>query len=194
MTTRHTDTGQTPLDPNEIEGLIPTHLATRTELDRWEHDNIVDALGWLDRYRSKAILEESFVRELHRRMFGNTWRWAGKYRLSEKNIGMPFQQIPTQLRQLLDDVKYWIDHKSYTPDEIAVRLHHRLVLVHPFPNGNGRHARLITDLVLERVLGQAVFSWGENDFTLEKARIAYIEALQAADRQDYNLLKIFVRS
>lgn len=194
MTTSHADTGQTPLDPNEIEGMIPTHLATRTELDRWEHDNIVDALDWLDRFHSQAILEESFLRELHRRMFSNTWRWAGTFRQSEKNIGIPFHQIPIQLRQLLDDVKFWIEHDSYAPDEIAVRLHHSLVLIHPFPNGNGRHARLITDLVLERVFLRQAFTWGQRIHSAGNARKPYIEALQAADEQDFDPLMAFVRS
>lgn len=187
--------GETPLDPNEIEGLIPAHLTTRSELDRWEHDNIVDALEWLEKRRARDILEESFLRELHRRMFEQVWNWAGKFRLNEKNLGVSFHQIPVQLRQLMDDTRYWIKHRSYPPDELAVRFHHRLVVIHPFPNGNGRHARLMTDLLLENMLGRQAFSWGKRSLDQSgEARRDYISALQAADGLDFKPLLKFVRS
>ena len=184
-------TGETALDPDEIEGLIPVHLTTRSELDRWEHDNIVGALEWFEIHKPKNILSETFMRELHRRMFGEVWSWAGKFRLSEKNIGIPFHQIPVQLKLLIDDTRFWIEHSTYSPDELVIRFHCRLVSIHPFPNGNGRHARLMTDLLLENVLGRLAFSWGGRD---GEARRSYIQALQAADAQDFGPILEFARS
>lgn len=188
-------TGATPLDPNEIEGLLLTHLTTRQQLDRWEQDNINEALAWLERRKPKEILNESFLKQLHKRMFGNVWAWAGKFRRTEKTIGISWHQISIQLKQLCDDVEYWIEHQTYSADEIAVRFHHRLVYIHLFPNGNGRHARLATDLLLEHVLDLPAFTWGSaNLATVGTDRKRYIDALHAADRGDYNLLLEFVRS
>jgi Fic-DOC domain mobile mystery protein B len=187
--------GATPLDPNEIEGLIPTHITTRAELDRWEQDNINEALAWLERHKPKHILDESFLKLLHKRMFCNVWKWAGTFRQREKNIGVPFFKIPIELKKLLDDALYWIEHKSSPDDETAVRFHHRLVCIHLFSNGNGRHARLSTDLLLEYTLNKSPFTWGNAN--LNKSgddRKQYIEALIAADRGDYNLLLEFARS
>jgi len=187
--------GATPLDPNEIEGLLLTHITTRSELDRWEQDNINEALAWLEQRKPKDILNESFMKQLHKRMFGNVWKWAGKFRQSEKNLGVPFYQISVELKKLCDDVEYWIKNKTFPEDEIAARFHHRLVSIHLFPNGNGRHARLIADVLLENVLGKPRFTWGSAN--LIKAgldRKKYIESLVAADRGDYKLLMDFVRS
>ncbi|MBC8365933.1 mobile mystery protein B [bacterium] len=188
-------TGQTALDPNEIDGLIPSHIMTRAELDRLEHDNIVDALDWLDRRKPKDVLDELFLRRLHQRMFGEVWRWAGSYRQSDKNLGITFHQIPVQVSQLLDNVKYWLEQQTYPPDEIAVRFHHHLVSIHPFSNGNGRHARVMADLLLERRLDQPMFTWGRGDLaSIGEVRRVYIEALKAADGLDYAKLLEFVRS
>jgi len=187
--------GATPLDPNEIEGLLLTHITTRSELDRWEQDNINEALAWLEQQKPKDILNESFMKQLHKRMFGNVWKWAGKFRRSDKNIGVPWHQVPIRLKQLCDDVEYWTDNKTYPEDEIAARFHHRLVSIHLFPNGNGRHARLMADILLENVLGQSSFTWGTKDLAVEGTdRQKYIESLVAADREDYKLLMEFVRS
>jgi Fic-DOC domain mobile mystery protein B len=134
------------------------------------------------------------VKDLHRRMLGEVWRWAGKYRLSERNLGIAFYEIPVAVRQLLDDTKAWIEYKAYPPDEIAVRLHHRLVQIHPFPNGNGRHSRLMADLLVMRLGGER-FSWGSAN--LQDAgdlRQRYIAALQAADKHDFGPLLAFARS
>ena len=133
--------GATPIDPDEAEGLLLTHITTRGELDRWEQDNIVEALTWLDRVKPADILNEKFIKELHRRMFGNVWRWAGRFRKSDKNIGGPWHQVPTNLKNLCDDARLWLDLREESPDHMGVRFHHRLVSIHPFPNGNGRHAR-----------------------------------------------------
>lgn len=187
--------GATPLDLNEAEGLIPTHVTTREELNRLEQENIVDALQWLETARSEYILSETFIRKLHQKMFGRTWKWAGKFRNSGKNIGSPWEKIGVELHELLENTKTQVKHKSYPPDEIAWRFHHRLVSIHPFPNGNGRHARLVTDLLLEKILHQPPFTWGgTSGVPEEEVRAAYLNALRNADRGDYGKLAEFVRS
>jgi Fic-DOC domain mobile mystery protein B len=183
----------TPLTPEEQRDLIPANIAYRSELNEAEQENIARAQDWaLNRRRDP--LTERFVTGLHKQMLGDVWRWAGKFRTSERNLGIPFYEIPVALRQLLDEVKGWIEFQSYTPDEIAVRFHHRLVKIHPFPNGNGRHARLMADLLIMR-LGGARFSWGRE--SLREAgdlRGRYIGALQAADNHDIEMLLTFARS
>ena len=187
--------GATPLDPNEIAGLLLTHITTRSELDRWEQDNINEALAWLEQRKPKGILNDSFMKQLHKRMFGNVWKWAGKFRQSEKNLGVPYYQISIEVKKLCDDVKYWTDHKTFSDDEIAARFHHRLVSTHLFPNGNGRHARLVADLLLENILNKPSFTWGTANLAKSgDDRKRYIESLVAADRGDYELLMDFVRS
>jgi Fic-DOC domain mobile mystery protein B len=142
----------TPLTAEEMRELIPAHIAYRRELNEAEQENIARAQDWaLNRRRDP--LSEKFVKELHRRMLGDVWRWAGKFRTSERNLGIAFYEIPVALRHLLNDTKAWIEYKTYPPDEIAVRFHHRLVQIHPFPNGNGRHARLMADLLVMRFGG-----------------------------------------
>jgi len=187
--------GATPLDPDESAGLRLTHVTTRSELDRWEQDNIVKALAWLDRTRPKDILNEQFIKELHRRMFGHAWRWAGHFRQTDKNIGGPWHQIPMNLKNLCDDARMWMELHEKAPDELAVRFHHRLVSIHPFPNGNGRHTRLMTDLLLENILKRPRFTWGSEDLSrVGNARHRYIAALHAADVQNYAPLLEFVRT
>jgi len=155
--------GATPLDPDEAEGLRLTHISTREQLNIFEAENIRAGAAWAWRSRSSNMLDEGFIRRLHRNMFGKAWKWAGNFRNTDKNIGAPKEKVGIDLRELCDDVKYWIEHESFEADEIAARFHHRLVSVHPFPNGNGRHARLMTDLLLEKVLGSERFSWGGRD-------------------------------
>jgi len=183
----------TPLTPEEMRELIPAHIAYRRELNDAEQENIARAQDWaLNRRRNP--LSEKFVQELHRRMLGDVWRWAGKFRTSERNLGIAFYEIPVALRQLLDDTKAWIEYKTYAPDDIAVRFHHRIVQIHPFQNGNGRHARLIADLLVMR-LGRERFSWGSTNLQDAGAvRQRYIAALQAADDHDLGPLLAFARS
>ena len=186
-------TGATPLDADELASLIPGHITTQAELNEWEQLNIVQGDSWARKQR-REILNEGFLRQLHKQMFGETWRWAGEFRKSDKNIGIDWLKIGVELRKLLDDVRYQIQHGSFAADEIAVRLHHRLVAIHPFPNGNGRHARLLADLVVER-LGQPRFSWGSRNLVDASAtRQRYIAALQAADARDMGPLMAFARS
>ena len=187
------DDAATSLTPEETRGLIPAHIAYRRELNEAEQENIVPAQAWA-LSRRRDLLSEKFVKDLHRQMLGDVWRWAGKFRTSERNIGIDYWQIPIALRQLLDDTKAWIEYKTYPPDEIAVRFHHRLVQIHPFPNGNGRHSRLMADL-LAMQLGRERFSWGRESLRDPgAARGRYIEALRAADNHEIGPLLTFARA
>jgi Fic-DOC domain mobile mystery protein B len=187
------DDAATPLTPAEMRDLLPSHIAYRRELNAAEQENIVRAQEWA-LSRRRDLLAEKFIKDLHRKMLGDVWRWAGKFRTSERNIGIDYWQIPIALRQLLDDAKAWIDYKTYPPDDIAVRLHHRLVQIHPFPNGNGRHSRLMADLLVMQ-LGRERFSWGRESLRDPgAARARYIGALRAADNHDIGPLLAFARA
>jgi len=185
--------GATPLDADDLAGLIPGHISTQGELNEWEQLNVLQGDQWARKQR-KDILTESFVRQLHKQMFGETWKWAGEFRKSDKNIGVDWLKIGIELKKLLDDTRYQIEHGSFPADEIAVRFHHRLVSIHPFANGNGRHARLMADLLIER-LGKPRFTWGcVNLVDASDTRQRYIAALQAADGRDIVPLFTFARS
>ncbi len=186
--------GATPLNADEASGLIPDHITTQDALNEWEQQNILDGLNWALKQHKRELLDDLFVRDLHKKMFDKTWKWAGTYRRSNKNIGIEWQMIPVELRNLFADVSFQIEHNSFPPDELATRFHHRLVAIHPFPNGNGRHARMMADLLIHR-LGGEPFSWGGRSLVQHgDERERYIAALQAADREDYTLLMEFVRS
>ena len=183
----------TPLSPEEMRDLIPAHIAYRRELNEAEQRNIARAQEWALNRRREALTEK-FIKDLHRRMLGDVWRWAGRFRTGERNIGIACWEIPVALRQLLDDAKAWIECSTYPPDEVAVRFHHRLVQIHPFPNGNGRHARLMADLLAMR-LGRERFSWGRESLRDAGAmRQRYIAALRAADNHDMGPLLAFSRA
>lgn len=186
--------GATPLDGEELEGLLPSHLMNRCQLNEWEQQNIEAALLWLSRQRRPKPLEESWMRRLHREMFGQSWRWAGQYRSSDKSIGADWRQIRMQVPALLADITYQVEHRVEPVDQIAIRFHHRLVSIHPFPNGNGRHARLIADVLIEQ-LGAPRFSWGGSSSLVNASalRQQYISALQRADRGDLAALLAFAR-
>jgi Fic-DOC domain mobile mystery protein B len=184
--------GATPIDPTEAAGLIPTHLTLQRELDEYEEANILAANEWLSSRHRGDPLEDSFVLRVHHRMFDKTWRWAGKARRTDKNIGVRWPEVPTQLRQLLGDARAQIHYKAYSPSEIAARYHHRLVSVHVFPNGNGRHARLMADLLLMELVGKR-FEWGRGSLVAAgNLRRQYIDALRAADAGDYRPLLAFL--
>ncbi len=185
--------GGTALTEEEREGLIPSYITLRNELNEAEQANILEAEEWAFA-RKRDLLEEKFLNNLHQRMYGNVWRWAGQYRTTGKNIGIDAYRIPTELRQLLDDCRYWIENGTYENDEIAARFHNRLVSIHCYPNGNGRHARLAADLLLKS-MGLERFSWGgKNLVDVGETRKRYIAALQAADEHDIGPLLEFVRS
>lgn len=189
----HDAPGATALDADEAVGLIPRHITTQGELNEWEQTNILEGAQWAERQRKRALLDEAFLRELHRRMLGKTWKWAGNFRQTDKNIGVDWQQIPVQVHNLLEDVKVQIEFKSYPPDELALRFHHRLVWTHLFANGNGRHARLMADLLIQR-LGEPAFGWGPQSLLdASERRKAYMDALRAADVGDIQPLLRFAR-
>ena len=187
--------GTTALDPEEAAQLLPAHLTSREQLNAWEQANIALAAEWAVTRRADAdVLSLPFLKELHRRMFDQTWRWAGRFRTTQTNLGITPNQIPEQLANLLADTQHWIEHATYPTDEIATRFHHRLVAIHPFPNGNGRHGRLATDrLLFSR--GAAMFTWGSSNLIAAgDARAAYLIALKRADLGSLEELLRFARS
>jgi Fic-DOC domain mobile mystery protein B len=185
--------GATPLDPDEARGLIPTHITTQGQLNEWELQNIVEGRVWASRLRGAELLTVVFMQKLHYRMFGRTWRWAGQIRGTEKNIGVEPAQILVPATEVCRDVDAQLQHRVYPVREIAARFHHRLVLIHPFPNGNGRFARAMADLLLTQ-RGEPPFAWGEDrDAPPHEIRQTYIAALRAADAHDYRPLLAFLR-
>jgi Fic-DOC domain mobile mystery protein B len=190
----------TPLEDDEIEGIIPGHIQTRSHLNEWEALNIARAHEWLATRRSETgVLDVSFLRELHRQMFGATWKWAGTFRRSDRNISPHnWSQVPGLMGDLVRNAAAQYDASNQTLQEIdaiAVRFHHALVLIHPWPNGNGRHARLATDLLLEE-WSRPAFTWGGGGDlnAIGAAREVYVRALQKADAGDFAPLAGFVRS
>lgn len=191
------DPGATPVDPDEAHALVPGHLQTQAQLNQWEALNIARASRWASRRRGENWLSTSALKELHRRMFGETWRWAGTYRTSDKNIS-PYRwtQVPELMENLVANTRTRYESSDKSPeelDDIALRFHHELVHIHPWPNGNGRHARLATDLLL-RSWGRPPFTWGERaKLSDTELRARHITALQHAGAGDYSLLRRFVR-
>ena len=187
------DDAATPLTEEEKNDLIPSYVTLRRELNEIEQANIIEAEQWAFN-RRRDVLDEAFLLSLHKRMFGQVWKWAGKIRKTDRNIGVDPWQIEVELRQLIDDIKYWIEHETYPLDEIAARFHHKLVWIHPFPNGNGRHSRMATDLLLV-ALFRPRFTWGSASLIdPNETRRTYVAALRAADKHDIELLLAFVRS
>lgn len=186
--------GATLIDPDEALGLIPKHISTQADLNAWEEMNIVEGANWIARQKITQGLNEGLVRELHSRMFNQTWRWAGTFRKSAKSIGIDWTQIAVALKNLLDNTAFQIEHKTMSTDEIIVRFHHQLVLIHAFPNGNGRHARLLADALIVS-LGGKRFSWGGNTSIAAPGttRQNYLSALRAADNGDIAPLMLFAR-
>ena len=186
--------GSTPLDPDEMEGLLHKHVTTRGELDQLEQANIVEGMNWLKKQKNPDVLTEGFACELHKRLFGKVWRWAGSFRRTEKNIGIDPVQIAIQLRQLLDDARFWIENGTYSPKELAARFHHKLVYIHLFPNGNGRHARIMADALLTKLMDEPAIDWagGYRLESMNERRDQYIAALRDADGHDFDALFAFV--
>lgn len=190
------DGGQTELSAEERKGLKPAYITYRSELNREEQENILKAEKWLLARRIAALdlADQAFICQVHKRMYGDVWDWAGKYRQSDRNIGVDYYRIHQEMRVFVDDVRYWLEHAIYSTDELALRFHHRLVWIHPFPNGNGRLSRLIADrLVIS--LGGPRFTWGRAH--LVKAgdvRARYVDALRKADGHDLAALLVFARS
>jgi len=188
--------GQTPLDEDEKEGLLLKTISSRGELDEFEQANIQDAIEWSikSKISREQLLSEDFILLIHKKMFGTVWEWAGTKRRTNKNIGVDKTQISVELRKLIDDCKFWIDNNTYNPEEIAIRFSHRLVKIHVFPNGNGRHSRLIADILISKVFNNPVFTWGHIDLTKKgTVRKEYLDAIYKADSNDYRPLIEFAR-
>ena len=186
-----TDDNSTPLTEEEKQQLKAKWITTRTELNELETKGIADAEIWLLKNK-KDILNETFIKNLHKKMFGDIWKWAGTFRTTERNIGVAPYEIQPKLKILLDDVRFWIDNRTFSPKEIAIRFHHRLVQIHPFPNGNGRISRLMADLLMKQ-FGLPVLDWGSGNLTeISELRKKYISALQDADNGDYSSLVNFI--
>ena len=189
--------GQTPLDEEEKEGIKIKSITTQGELDEFEQLNIEKAVEWTihTKFKLEKILTEKFVRDLHQRMYGDVWEWAGEFRKTEKNIGIPWTQIGIELKNLLDDTKYWIENKTFPPEEIAIRFKHRIVSIHCFPNGNGRHSRMMADIIMESIFGNEIFSWHQSNMVkANETRNQYIKALREADNGNFKELIEFAKN
>ena len=189
--------GQTPIEEEEKEELKIKTISTRGELDEFEQANIEKAVEWSLRTNPsiQKILTVQFVKEVHKKMFGEVWGWAGKFRKTNKNIGVDKHQIEQELRKLMDDCKFWIDHSVYPEDEIAIRFKHRIVKTHPFPNGNGRHSRLCADILIHKGFKKEIFSWGANNTSDQsETRTKYLKAIYEADNGNIMPLIIFART
>jgi len=189
--------GQTGLDDDEKEGLRITTITTHGELDEYEQLNIEKAIEWTipKKFKADDLLTEDFIKLLHKKMFNDVWKWAGEFRRTEKNIGVDWIQIGINLRMLLDDARIWIANKVYPPEEIAIRFKHRLVSIHCFPNGNGRHSRIMADLIIEKIFNEPIFTWGNSNVAqADETRQHYIKALKEADNGNIGPLIEFARS
>jgi Fic-DOC domain mobile mystery protein B len=188
--------GQTPLDEVEKEGLLIKTISTRGDLDEFEQLNIQSAVEWSLKIKAgkKQILTEDFLMRVHKRMFGEVWAWAGTIRKSNKYIGVDKTQIRAEIRKLIADCNFWIDHTIFNDEEIVIRFSHRLVKIHLFPNGNGRHSRLVADIMISRIFSKSVFSWGHSDLSKNTLiRKEYLAAIYKADNNDLNPLIEFAR-
>jgi Fic-DOC domain mobile mystery protein B len=190
-------TGQTPLNEEEKDGLKIKSITTQGELDEFEQLNIEKAVEWTihTNLKSDRILTERFVKDLHKKMYGHVWKWAGEFRKSDKNIGVKWIQIGIELKNLIDDTKYWIANNTFSPEEISIRFKHRIVAIHCFPNGNGRHSRMMADIIIESIFNKELFSWhNSNMINADKTRKEYIAALRKADDGNINPLIEFARN
>lgn len=189
--------GQTPLDEEETDGLLIPMVTTRWELDEFEQQNIEQAIKWTmgRRFKKDQILTEDFLKLVHRKMFGEVWAWAGQFRKSNKNIGVDRYDIATELRKLLGDCAFWVDNEVYLPDEAAIRFKHRIVQIHCFPNGNGRHSRMMGDLIIEKIFNRSPFTWGGHGDLARTGEVRrnYLSAIKVADNGNITPLLDFAR-
>ena len=193
----HYTDGQTPLDEDEKEGLKIKSITTQGELDEFEQLNIEKAVEWTihTNLKQERILTEKFIKDLHKKMYGDVWNWAGEFRKSDKNIGINWTQISIELRSLIDDTKYWIDNNTFSQEEISIRFKHRIVAVHCFANGNGRHSRIMADIIMESIFGKEIFSWNKSNMVkANSVRKEYIDALRKADNGNISPLIKFAKS
>lgn len=189
--------GQSLISEEEKEDILIPTISTRGELDEFEQANIEKAVEWSmkRRFSMNEVLSVAFTEELHKRMFSEVWGWAGSFRRTNKSIGVDKYQIEQELYKLLDDCMFWISNNVYTEDETAIRYKYRMVSIHPFPNGNGRHSRICGDILVSHILGLPIFPWGGK--RIEKSgdtRQRYLRALHRADQNDFSALLEFARS
>lgn len=187
--------GQTLISEEEKDGLLIKTISTQKELNEWEQINISKAVEWsIGLLPSYDLLAEKFIKQLHKKMYGEVWRWAGYFRKTDKNIGVKWTQVPLELKMLLDDTRFWVDNKIYSEEEIAIRFKHRLVSIHCFPNGNGRHSRLMADIMMDKLFHAQVFSWQKTNLVYpNQIRKEYIQALKIADLGDIQPLLKFAK-
>jgi Fic-DOC domain mobile mystery protein B len=193
----HYEEGQTPLNEEEKEGLKIKSITTQGELDEFEQLNIEKAVEWTihANLKSEKIVTEKFIKDLHKKMYGDVWKWAGEFRKSNKNIGINWTQIAIELKNLIDDTNYWIEHNIYPPEEIAIRFKHKIVSIHCFPNGNGRHSRMMADIIMEFIFNGELFSWQNSTMVkADQTRKEYISALRKADNGNINPLIEFAKN
>lgn len=189
--------GQTPLNEDEKDGLIIKSITTHGELDELEQLNIEKAIEWamLKKFKPNEILSEEFIKNLHKRMLGDVWKWAGEFRKSEKNIGVEWVMIGVELKHLFGDTKYWIEKSTFPPDEIAIRFKHRLVNIHCFANGNGRHSRIMADIIIESIFDRKIFTWNHSNMVkADEIRKKYIMAIKESDKGNIEPLIDFARN
>ena len=189
--------GKTPLEADELDELLIRDINTREELNEYEQRNIEKAIVWTmgRTFSADQLLNDGFIRRLHKLMYGKVWSWAGKYRKTNKNIGIEKHLISQELRMAIDDCKFHIKNDSFPPDEISIRFKHRLVSIHCFPNGNGRHSRLMADLIIEHVFNLPVFSWGAANLSGNNdVRKSYLHSIRKADQGEFSELVQFARS
>lgn len=189
--------GQTPLEEEEKEELKIKTISTRGELDEFEQANIEKAIEWSlkSNPNNEKILTVTFIKEVHKKMFSEVWGWAGTFRKTNKNIGVDKYQIEIELTKLMDDCKFWIENKNFSEDEIAIRFKHRMVKIHPFPNGNGRHSRLCADILISKGLKKEIFTWGSRNITDQgETRTKYLNAIYQADKENIKPLIEFSRT
>lgn len=189
--------GQTPIEEEEKEELRIKTISTRGELDEFEQANIEIAIEWSmkSKFSLEQILTIGFIKEVHKKMFFEVWGWAGSFRKTNKNIGVDKYSIDQELLKLLYDCKFWIENKTFQYNESAIRFKHRLVKIHPFPNGNGRHSRLCADILMSKALKQNVFTWGSRNLTNQSdTRSKYLRAIYEADKGNIKPLLEFAQS
>ena len=189
--------GQTPLDGDENDGLLIKTISTRGELDEFEQLNIEKAVEWTisKKFKIENVFSEQFVKLLHNKMFCDTWVWAGKFRKTNKNIGVDKYLIGEELRRLIDDCIFWVENKTYPEDEIAIKFKHRLVEIHCFPNGNGRHSRLMADVIISKIFEKNYFTWSSSNLNKKsEARTNYLNAIKEGDKGNLQPLIEFARS
>ena len=188
--------GQTPLDEDEKDGLLIKTISTKGELDEFEQLNIQQTIEWSikTKINLKQFLSEDFLLLIHKKMFSEVWDWAGTKRKTNKNIGVDKTQISIEIKKLIDDCNFWIENNSFNEEEIAIRFSQRLVKIHLFPNGNGRHSRLVADIMISKVFNKPVFTWGRSDLSKNNTiRKEYLQAIYKADNDDYKPLIDFAR-